>query len=77
MDAAEGAEHYDAQVSSDNGVTWKEMNNSNTDVSCWNISPDGKYKKVEFAVAEGQQWKIRVKDTYTNDWTDNEGNLSY
>jgi hypothetical protein len=69
-------EHFTAQVSSDDGLTWQEMDGTNPDVSCWESSQDFKYRKIEFIVEAGQVWKIRVNDE-GNDFTDNTGNLAY
>jgi hypothetical protein len=68
-------EHFTAEVSSDGGTTWQEMDGTNSDVACWESSQDFKYRKIEFIVQAGQVWKIRVADT--DDWTDNTGNLAY
>ena len=70
-------ERFGAQVSSDDGATWQEMDGTNTDIDCWEGTPDWKYRKIEFTVQPGQSWRIRVADTETATFEDNEGNLAY
>lgn len=71
------APQFGAQVSSDDGVTWQSMDGTNTDITCWETSPDFKYRKIEFTVEAGQSWKIRVADINSAGFEDNEGQLAY
>lgn len=68
---------YKAQVSSDGGETWNEMNGTNPDVTCWEYTPDYTYFKIEFTVQDGQNWRIRVADTNSAQFQDNTGQLAY
>jgi len=68
---------YDAQISSDNGVTWYDFDdNSNPDVVCSQPDQAHRYWTVMFEVQEDQLWKIRVADTADN-FSDNTGSLGY
>lgn len=70
------AEKYDAEISADNGETWGPLDGTNTNLSCWEVSTDMHYRKVEFTVADGQQWKVRVMDE-AGDFANNDGSLYY
>lgn len=70
-------EHFDAAISSDDGVTWYPMSDdSNPALDCVSVDQAGKYYSVTFTVAASQRWKIRVNDD-TGDFIGNTGNLAY
>jgi hypothetical protein len=71
------APQWGAQVSADGGETWQDMDGTNPNVTCWEASQDFKYRKIEFTVQEGQDWRIRVADTASATFDDNEGQLAY
>lgn len=67
--------HYDAEVSKDNGVTWRPLDETNsTDFICVDQNM-GIYYRGIFYVEEGERWKIRVGDTETATFTDNAFNF--
>jgi hypothetical protein len=70
-------EHYDAAISSDDGVTWYALNDeSNPALDCISVDQSGRYYSVLFTVAAEQRWKVRVNDE-AGDFVGNEGNLTY
>ena len=71
--------HYDAQLSSDGGGSWFDIEDAedNPNVECTHSTQLGRYWTVIFSVDEGQQWKIRVGDTETDMFADNDGNLAF
>jgi hypothetical protein len=69
-------EHFDAEVSSDGGVTWFPLDGTNPDVQCWQAM-SLQYRQIQITVIDGQDWRIRVADTDTATFADNGGNLAY
>lgn len=77
LDGETDTQHYNADLSSDNGSTWKPMDKSNTDLICAKMDLLKRYATAYFHITADQIWKIRVGDSGTATFTDNTGNLGY
>jgi hypothetical protein len=77
-DGETDTEHYNADISSDNGTTWYPLDSrDNPDIICAKDDLIHRYVQAYFAVENEQVWKIRVGDDDTETFTDNTGNLGY
>jgi hypothetical protein len=70
-------QHYDAELSSDNGETWYPLDQTNPDITCFTWDFLRLFANAFFPVEEAQKWKIRVNDEDTATFTDNSGYLAY
>lgn len=71
-------QHYDAQLSSDNGGSWYDIGDrSDPGIYCAEEDQNKQGWWAIFTVKSGQLWRVRVADTDTAKFQDNTGNLAY
>ena len=68
-------QHYDAQLSADNGTTWYPFDKTNPNLICAKLDHLNRYATAYFQMQAGQKWKIRVNDIATATFTDNNPNM--
>ena len=84
-DGSSPDDHYDAEISQDNGTTWGQMDDAeySTQIQCAGIDQIHRYKFVYFKLQPGTDpatptiWKIRANDDTAANFPGHSGNLGY